>query len=124
MLSRYLVSPTKHELAGAYRTLQYVCQTKNFSIKYKQHQTIPKITDFRLLDKTKDSKIYDYPKELEMKITVITDSDFASDKTTRRSQNGYFTLLNGNIISWASKKQSLVALSTTEAEYFGFSEGI
>ena len=124
LLSRFLVSPTKHHLAGAYRVLQFVCQTKDFEISFNNNKHLPKFTDFRLLDKTDNATIQDYPSKLQYQITSFSDSDFASDKSTRKSQNGFFTLLNGNIISWASKKQSLVALSTTEAEYIGFTEAI
>ena len=124
LLSRFLVSPTKHHLAGAYRVLQFVCQTKSFKISFHKNKTLPKFTDFRLLDKTDTASIKDYPSPLQYQITVFSDSDFASDKVNRKSQNGFFTLLNGNMISWASKKQSLVALSTTKAEYIGFTEAI
>lgn len=45
------------------------------------------------------------------------DADWASDKTDRKSTTGYFFNVYGNIILWASSKQTIVALSSTEAEY-------
>lgn len=45
------------------------------------------------------------------------DSDWAGDPTTRRSTTGYLFKLNGAAISWRSKLQSTVSLSSTEAEY-------
>jgi hypothetical protein len=45
------------------------------------------------------------------------DSDWGGDKCDRKSTFGYIFLLDGAPISWVSKKQSIVALSTTEAEY-------
>ena len=121
-LSRFLANPTKHHLSGAIRVLQYVCQTKDFHISYVNNNIELKSKDFRYLDKTENTLIKDYPKQGNMKLTVVSDSDFASDKESRKSQSGYFTLLNGNILSWSSKKQSLVALSSTEAEYIALTE--
>ena len=45
------------------------------------------------------------------------DSDYAADATDRKSVNGYIFFLGPCIISWMSKKQDVVATSTTEAEY-------
>lgn len=50
------------------------------------------------------------------------DADFASDLDNRRSLSGYLFLLGGNIISWKSTLQPVVALSTTEAEFITISE--
>ena len=44
-------------------------------------------------------------------------SDFAGDLDKRRSTSGYVFTLIGGAISWMSKLQNIVALSTTEAEY-------
>jgi hypothetical protein len=46
----------------------------------------------------------------------FTDSDFAS-QADRHSISGYTFRFHGGAISWSSKKQSIIALSTTEAEY-------
>ena len=45
------------------------------------------------------------------------DSDFAGDLDKRKSTTGYVFMLAGGAVSWVSKLQSVVALSTTEAEY-------
>ena len=44
-------------------------------------------------------------------------SDWAGDLDDRKSTSGYIFQLSGAAISWTSKKQACVALSTAEAEY-------
>ncbi len=46
-----------------------------------------------------------------------SDSDKAGDLDDRKSTSGYMFLLSGAPMSWRSKKQTTVALSTAEAEY-------
>ena len=50
-------------------------------------------------------------------LMVYTDSDSAGDIDDRRSTSGYAFLLSGGAVAWASKKQPVVTLSTTEAEF-------
>ncbi|KAG7556871.1 Integrase catalytic core [Arabidopsis suecica] len=45
------------------------------------------------------------------------DADYAGDKTDRRSTTGYCTFIGGNLVTWRSKKQKVVSLSSAEAEY-------
>jgi hypothetical protein len=45
------------------------------------------------------------------------DADFAADLDTRRSTSGEVFMMLGGPVSWSSKKQATVALSTVEAEY-------
>lgn len=51
-----------------------------------------------------------------------TDSDFAGDLNDRKSTSGYVFTLASAAVSWKSKKQTLVSLSSTEAEYISCSE--
>ncbi|GJT03884.1 hypothetical protein Tco_0838346 [Tanacetum coccineum] len=46
-----------------------------------------------------------------------TDSDYARDTDDRRSTSGYVFMLSNGAVSWLSKKQPIVTLSTTEAEF-------
>lgn len=49
----------------------------------------------------------------------FSDANWGNDIDDRHSICGYVFTLNGGAISWSSKKQSVVALSSTEAEYIG-----
>ena len=49
----------------------------------------------------------------------FTDSDWAGDRTDRKSTSGYVFMLAEGPMSWSSKKQSAIALSYTEAKYIG-----
>ena len=49
-------------------------------------------------------------------IEVYTDADWAGAVDDRRSTSGYFTFVGGNLVTWKSKKQNVVARSSAEAE--------
>ena len=46
-----------------------------------------------------------------------SDANWRNDVNMRRSMTGYIFYLSGGVISWSSKRQATVALSSTEAEY-------
>ena len=50
-------------------------------------------------------------------MAIYTDADFAGSPLDRRSTIGYCTFLGGNLVSWRSKKQNVVARSSAEAEF-------
>lgn len=51
------------------------------------------------------------------KLTALCDADWASDPVDRRSTSGFCIYLGSNLVSWISRKQSVVSRSSTEAEY-------
>ena len=52
----------------------------------------------------------------------FTNADMAGDMDTRKSTTGYLYTFAGAAISWVSKLQRIVALSTTEVEYIDAAE--
>lgn len=50
-------------------------------------------------------------------LSGFTDADWAGDADDRHSTSGYCFITGSTMISWCSKKQSVVALSSTEAKY-------
>ncbi|KAH9181358.1 hypothetical protein AeNC1_016666, partial [Aphanomyces euteiches] len=100
LLSRHLNNPEEEHQHIAKRVLRYLQGTKDYGIRYTKQDS------------------FDYLIEL------FVDADYANDATTRRSTSGYFLFLNGCLISWKSKLQNIVALSTSEAEYISMSYGL
>jgi len=91
LISRYMENPTELHLQVAKRVLRYLKGTLDFGIFY---------------NKGRNNDLVAY-----------TDSDYAGDLGDRKSTSGYVFLLSSGTISWLSKKQPVVSLSTTEAEF-------
>nr|GEX29482.1 hypothetical protein [Tanacetum cinerariifolium] len=58
-----------------------------------------------------------YPRDSLFKLVAYTDSDYAGATQNRKSTTGGCLFLGNKLISWQCKKQTVVATSTTEAEY-------
>ncbi|MCQ7222079.1 Ty1/Copia family ribonuclease HI, partial [Salmonella enterica] len=63
-----------------------------------------------------------YPRTNQFELIGYTDSDYAGCKLDRKSTSGGCQLLGPSLVSWFSRKQHCVALSTTEAEYIAMGE--
>ena len=99
--------------------------------KLSQHLSRPTEGDWTLLKQvmryvrgTVDRKLHFTKCTEEMELVGYSDADWASNVEDRRSTTGYYFQLNSNgpAISWKSRKQQNVALSTCEAEYMAMSE--
>ena len=96
VLTRYLKTPTQAALTAAKRVLRYLKGAPGLSLVYNG-------APGRLVGQT--------------------DSSWANCADTRRSYSGYlFSMSNGAAISWSSRLQRTVALSSTEAEYISCAE--
>jgi hypothetical protein len=95
-LAQFAARPTKEHLAKALYICRYLVGTSNYRITY--NGTSGK------------------------GLVACTDSDWASDHTNRRSQSGFFIVLADGAITWTSRAQKTIALSSTEAEYMALSD--
>ncbi|CAL2278979.1 unnamed protein product [Prunus armeniaca] len=91
LISRYMSNPTELHMEAAKRILRYLRGTTDFGVFYK--------------------------KGGKGELNVYTDSDYAGDQEDRKSTSGYVFLFSSGAVSWSSKKQPIVTLSTTEAEF-------
>jgi hypothetical protein len=71
---------------------------------------------FRYLKGTMDLKLT-YSPTSSNDFETFVDADHGGDKDSGKSTTGYALRVGSGVTSWSSKRQSIVALSTTEAEY-------
>ncbi|XP_067131301.1 uncharacterized protein [Centruroides vittatus] len=110
----YLANATRPDIAFAASTLSRFCADPD-----KTHWMIAK----RVLRYLKGTSMYGitYVKNNE-ELKAYTDSDWAGDVDDRKSCTGNILILARGPISWKSKKQTSVAMSTMEAEYSALAE--
>ena len=95
-LAQFMSNPTLVHWIALKRVLRYFRKISHSGLLYKGSSSSSSLT---------------------YKLEGWCDADWAWDIDTRRSTSGYLFKLNGNLLSWHSKKQQVVALSSTEAEY-------
>jgi hypothetical protein len=95
LCARFQSDPRESHLTAVKRILKYLKGTPNLGLMYK--------------------------KTSEYRLSGYCDADYAGDRLERKSTSGNCQLLGNNLISWASKRQSTIALSTAEAEYISAS---
>lgn len=110
----YLAQATRPDLAFAISTVSRFNQSFNMS----HWNMIKRI--FRYLQGTKDL-VLKYSAKESSDIVGYCDASWASNTDDPRSTTGYVFTCQGGAISWNSRKQTTVALSSTEAEYLSLS---
>lgn len=91
LISRFMANPTELHFAAVKRIMRYLKGTMELGIWYERGG---------------DTGLVGY-----------TDSDYAGDLDDSKSTSGYVFLMGGGAVAWSSRKQPIVTLSTTEAEY-------
>ncbi|PWA63219.1 retrotransposon protein [Artemisia annua] len=87
---------------------------KKFGLEDSKPLKKPMSTEIKL---TRDEEGLWYPKGSGIETIVYADSDHAGDYVDRKSTSGICTFMGCCLTSWFSKKQTAIAISTTEAEY-------
>jgi len=72
---------------------------------------------FRYLIGTAHYKLIYRPENSPELFTTFTDASHGTCKATGRATGGYVTLVSGAAVGWSSKRQAIVTLSSTEAEF-------
>ncbi|XP_060211884.1 uncharacterized protein LOC132639459 [Lycium barbarum] len=89
IVSRFLSNPRKEHWNAVKWIMRYLCSTSSLSFCFGTEKPI---------------------------LCCYTDSDMAGDVDTRKSTSGYLITYAGGAVSWQSRLQKCVALSTTKAE--------
>lgn len=114
-LSKYLANPGKAHWTAALHVLRYLKGTAGLGITFTRSGGSPVVlkaySDFQ----------YNGPSNRSLRLEAYSDADWGGDKDTRRSHTGGVLFLAGGAISWISKKQNSVAMSSAEAEYMSAS---
>jgi hypothetical protein len=98
MVSQFMHCPKEIHLQAAHRILHYLKGTPGRGILFKRNGNTT--------------------------LEAYTDADYAGSIIDRRSTTGYCTFLGGNLVTWRSKKQNVVARSSAEAEFRAMAQGI
>ena len=93
-----------------------VCMCARFQANPKEAHMVAVKRILRYLKHTPSIGLW-YPKGARFQLVGSSDSDYAGCKIDRKSTSRGCHLLGRSLVSWTSKKQNSVALSTTEAEY-------
>jgi hypothetical protein len=93
-----------------------VCMCARFQANSKECHLVVVKRILRYLVHTPNLGLW-YPKGSKFNLLGYSDSDYAGCKVDRKSTSGTCQFLGRSLVSWSSKKQNCVALSTAEAEY-------
>jgi hypothetical protein len=100
-IAKVMDGPTEMQVKSLYRLIKYILDTKNQGLLMSP-----------LKPQEKNTWI----------MSACCDSDYAGDKDGRKSVSGFVVYIQGCLISWKSRKQKSVTLSSSEAEYVAISE--
>jgi hypothetical protein len=98
VVSRFMHNPKEMHLKAVHRILQYLKSKPGRGVLFKKGESLT--------------------------LEAYTDADYAGSLDDRRSTSGYYTFLGGNLVTWRSKKQNVVARSSAESEFRSMAMGV
>ena len=98
VISQFMHDPREPHLQATYRVLHYLKGNLGKGILFKKNNTIA--------------------------LEAYTDANYAGSLVDRRSTIGYCTFLGGNLVTWRSKKQNVVAKLSTESDFRVIAQGL
>ncbi|MCP3677404.1 MAG: hypothetical protein GY721_07415, partial [Deltaproteobacteria bacterium] len=100
---RAMSSPSEDDWIAVKRILRYLAGTPALGLWFKKTSSESSSMPF---------------------LHCFSDSDWAGDVKGRKSTSGFACYVGGSLVSWGSRKQSIVALSTMEAEYVALASAV
>ena len=91
-------NPSESHIDVVVRILRYLKSTPGRGVMFCKHNNIFEVSGF-------------------------TNANWVGNITDKRLTSSYFTFVGGNLVTWKSKKQKVVARSSDEAEYRGITHG-
>ena len=104
-VARFSHDPKEVHVKAARKIIEYLSATAHLGLTFR-----------------KDSKLEEV--QLEYDLETYVDADYAHKADDRRSVSGVAVCCGGTLVSWFSRTQKCVTLSTTEAEYVAMADGV
>ena len=98
MISQFMQDLREPHLQAAYKVLYYLKGNLGKEILFKKNDTLA--------------------------LEAYTDADYAGSLVDRRSTTWYCTFLGGNMVTWRSKKQNVVARSSAKSKFRAIAQGL
>jgi Reverse transcriptase (RNA-dependent DNA polymerase) len=99
ILAQRLSKPKKVDLTESFRVIKYLLKTQNHSL---------------VLGNYNSSSL----------LVAYTDANWAENRVDRKSTSGFICKVFDSTVSWSSKRQDMIAISTTESEYYALAETV
>jgi hypothetical protein len=116
---QWLTRNTRPDIMFAVTYLSHFCTTYS----HVHFGTLKRVLRYPYHTRSQPLTLSCLPSESPLQVRLFTDSDWAACKNSGRSVSGNPVTVGSAPVSWQSKRQATVALSTCESEYMGLGDG-